>query len=154
MAARTNERPSKKRDSPQPNDSSDNENSSVNKRYFVDKFGSVNGAARMKQEIYERGPISCGIQATEEFVAYTGGIYSQFILLPVINHEIAVVGYGIDADSGTEYWIGRNSWGTYWGEGGFFRMATGRHGLGIESDCIAAIPSFDKPKDEPEFITA
>jgi len=27
-------------------------------------------------------------------------------------------------------------------------MATGKYGLGIETDCIAAIPTFEKPEDE------
>ena len=102
----------------------------------------------MKADLAKYGPIACGIEATDAFEKYTGGIYSEFKLFPQINHEISVVGYGVDAKSGEEYWIGRNSWGTYWGEGGFFRMATGRHGLGIENDCTAALPSFEKAEDE------
>ena len=117
------------------------------KAYFVKNYYSVVGAAKMKAEIYKNGPIGCGIQATDTFEAYTGGIYSEDVGYPQINHEIAVVGFGVDA-SGAEYWLGRNSWGTYWGEGGFFRMATGRHGLGIENDCTAALPSFEKAEDE------
>jgi len=123
------------------------------KHYYVSSYYSLRGANKMKAEILKYGPISCGISVTDKFEAYTGGIFSQFKLLPMINHEISVVGWGVE--DGTEFWIGRNSWGTYWGEGGFFRMATGMHGLGIEHDCTAGIPSFTKPSAETiDFMTS
>lgn len=58
------------------------------------QYGKVSGADKMKAEIYSRGPISCGIDADLKLEAYTGGIFSQAKLLPNINHEIAVVGWG------------------------------------------------------------
>eukprot|EP00878_Enallax_costatus_P037368 GHUV01042202.1.p1 GENE.GHUV01042202.1~~GHUV01042202.1.p1 ORF type:complete len:538 (+),score=52.55 GHUV01042202.1:820-2433(+) len=36
-------------------------------------------------------------------------------------HAVAVVGY----DSNKQYWLAKNSWGTKWGDGGFFRVAYG-----------------------------
>ena len=52
------------------------------------------------------------------------GVYEERHLFTQMNHEISVVGYGV-TPKGTEYWIGRNSWGTYWGEDGFFKLKVG-----------------------------
>jgi cathepsin X len=70
----------------------------------------------MKAEIYKNGPIGCGIDATDGLEKYMGGIYSERRSWPSINHEISVLGWGFDDATQTEYWVGRNSWGTYWGE--------------------------------------
>ena len=58
--------------------------------YWVGDYGGVSGADNMKAEIFARGPIGCGIDATSKLEAYTGGIFSEFSVLPVINHEVSV----------------------------------------------------------------
>jgi cathepsin X len=62
--------------------------------------------------VYARGPLSCYIDATclED---YTGGVEDYEECNLYTNHAIALAGWGVEAD-GTKYWIGRNSWGTYW----------------------------------------
>jgi cathepsin X len=50
---------------------------------------------------------------------YTGGVFVDYTNNTDIDHDISLVGWGVTAN-GTEYWIGRNSWGSYWGEKGFF----------------------------------
>lgn len=106
-------------------------------------YGQVQGAAAMQAEIYARGPISCGIMATDELEAYTGGIFKQYETSIGINHIISVVGWGFDQPTNTSYWVVRNSWGTPWGESGFFRIVLGQadYNLGIETDCAWAVPA-------------
>jgi cathepsin X len=105
-------------------------------------MGSVHGADAMKAEIFLRGPISCGVDATRKLDRYSGGVFSQKKDPAPINHVVSVIGWG--AEAGTEYWIVRNSWGTFWGEGGFVRIKMHSDNLSIEKDCHWAIVS-----DEP-----
>merc|ERR1712137_373040 len=44
------------------------------------------------------------------------------------NHVISIVGYGETA-YGQKYWAIRNSWGTYWGNEGFFKLERGTNSL-------------------------
>merc|ERR1712038_269714 len=118
------------------------------KRYFtywVDEYGHVDGDTPAEQEvammteIAARGPISCGVAVTDELVAYTGGIFEDKTNFTSINHDISVVGYG--EEGGQKFWVIRNSWGTYWGEDGYFRLARGINNIGIESGaCDWAMP--------------
>ena len=50
------------------------------------------------------------------------------------NHIVSIVGFGKDKETGTPYWIIRNSWGYYWGQQGFGRVAMGKNILGLEAN--------------------
>jgi cathepsin X len=105
----------------------------------VAKFGAIRGAADMMDEIYANGPIACGINA-EDIDEYTGGVHDAPHKPKMINHIISVVGWGYDNKIDKQYWIIRNSWGSYWGEMGFMRLVLGDNQLGIEKTCAYAIP--------------
>jgi cathepsin X len=103
----------------------------------ISQYGSIEGADNMAKEIYQRGPISCGIDASP-ILKYTGGIVSE--QGEMVDHVISIVGWGKDASSNKQYWIVRNSWGEYWGEMGYIRVEKGNNALQLESQCAWAVP--------------
>lgn len=102
----------------------------------ISEYGEVSGAMNMKKEIYARGPISCGIDAAP-ILNYTTGIASD--RGSYIDHVVSVTGWG--EEDGVPYWIVRNSWGEYWGEMGFVRVALGNNALHLEEQCAWAVPA-------------
>jgi len=109
----------------------------------ISEYGEVSGADDMAKEILARGPISCGIDALP-IEKYTGGIATD--AGSGIDHVVSVVGWGSSsveekaAGAPDQYWIVRNSWGEYWGEMGYVRVAKGNNALLLESECAWAVP--------------
>jgi cathepsin X len=62
--------------------------------YGVDEFGSVKGEANMMQEIFQRGPITCGVDVNDNFENYKGGILVDRSMDKDLNHAISVTGWG------------------------------------------------------------
>ena len=83
----------------------------------------------MMDQIFRRGPISCQIAVTQQLEDYKGGVFVDTTGRKGLDHDISVTGWGVE--NGTKYWIIRNSWGSYWGEGGNFRLIRGTDNLGI-----------------------
>lgn len=106
--------------------------------YGTEEYGQVKGEEAMMQEIYQRGPIACGIAVPDALEDYTGGIFEDKTGDMNIVHDISVVGWGVE--DGVKYWTVRNSWGTHFGEDGFVRVIRGVNNIAIESDCAWATP--------------
>merc|ERR1711972_690524 len=100
----------------------------------ISDYGSISGADAMMKEIYPRGPISCGIDAMP-LLNYESGIIKTEG--DQVDHVTSVVGWGTDPKDGF-FWIVRNSWGEFWGEMGFVRVAKGA--LLVEDQCSWAVP--------------
>jgi cathepsin X len=118
--------------------------------YGVDEFGSVIGEAEMMAEIYSRGPVACLLNSeSPQFNDYKGGImrceHGMKCKVRYTDHVVVIAGWGVDKETGVKYWVGRNSYGTQWGEGaggGWFRMERGIDLFGLESaKCAWAVPA-------------
>ncbi len=112
--------------------------------YYITEYGTVQGEDQMKAEIFARGPIACSVYAhSDPFEKYTGGIIVDPAQYSTTTHVVAITGWGKDQDTGMEYWIGRNSFGTAWGELGWFRLQRGVNALDIEKHtCAWAVPKM------------
>jgi hypothetical protein len=81
----------------------------------------ITSDAVAKQFIATYGPIQAAMEVNSDFFDYSGGVYRPQYGDFVGNHCICLIGY----DDVKGCWIGKNSWGTYWGEDGFFEIAYG-----------------------------
>jgi len=121
--------------------------------YSVEQYGHFpGGVEQMMQEIYQRGPIVCGMGLTQEFEdVYKSGVYEDLTGEMKIFHEVEIVGFGVEDDK--PYWEIKNSWGTAWGDQGFFKLIRGKNNMNIESDCAWVVPKDTWTKDERHYTT-
>jgi len=90
---------------------------------------SVGGEQAIAEEINNSGPVVCGISATEEFKAYSKGLFEDKSGANNHNHYVVVYGWG--EENGKKYWLLQNSYGPTWGEEGSMRIRRGNNNLGI-----------------------
>jgi len=88
--------------------------------------------SEIAEALYEKGPLSTYINA------YWLQFYKKGVMTPLkcdkekLNHAVTLVGYGVEQDKkDVEYWIAKNSWGSGWGEDGYFRIKRGDGVCGI-----------------------
>jgi len=112
----------------------------------IKDYGHISGSDAMMKEIFNRGPIACGI-AADPLLNFDGGIVTK--MDGGVDHVISVVGWGTDAKVG-KFWIVRNSWGEYWGEYGYVRVKFGALGL---TDCDwATVEDYSAPEKHASFM--
>lgn len=110
----------------------------------ISEYGGVTGDENIMSEIYARGPVSAYLNAyCLEDPVYTGGVIMyDSCNTRTTNHAIQLNGWGTD-ENGVDYWIARNSWGTYWGEHGFFRIVRGGNWkVGTAYWAVPNVPAF------------
>jgi hypothetical protein len=66
------------------------------------------------------GPVIAGMQAFEEMADYDGTSILTTATPVDGYHSVLIVGYNTSGP--VDYWICRNSWGTEWGDSGYFKI--------------------------------
>jgi inhibitor of cysteine peptidase len=101
---------------------------------YVGSTLGVPSVADIKQAIYTYGPVAAAVYTGSDFQSYTGGIFETSQMgLP--NHAILLVGWDDDQGTGGA-WILKNSWGTWWGEGGYMRIGYGTSNVGYSANYV------------------
>lgn len=73
----------------------------------------------IKSALNQFGPLVTTFQVYSDFYYYVGGVYSHTSGTYQGGHAVLIVGY----DDIGQYFTVKNSWGTGWGEAGFFKIA-------------------------------
>ena len=116
-------------------------NNSVNKVVKVTDWTLLDSMDEevIKDYLYNTGPLAVALNA-DTLQYYSSGILSSdsYDCDPAgMNHGVTMTGYGVD--NGIKYWKVKNSWGTSWGENGYFRILRGKGTCGINTYITSAI---------------
>jgi C1A family cysteine protease len=77
--------------------------------------------AAIKQHLFSYGAVAACLTMHDDLFHYTGGVYRHTTEDIRGGHCVALIGW----DDLQGCWLAKNSWGTSWGEEGFFRIAYG-----------------------------
>lgn len=102
------------------------------------KGGSVNitegDEGELMEALFNHGPVSIAFEVVGDFRDYKEGVYTSTECKngsADVNHAVLAVGYGKCPKTGLDYWIVKNSWGSTWGDEGFFKIERGVNMCGV-----------------------
>jgi len=112
-----------------------------NKKYISDHYYVGPKQEEICTEIYQSGPVEGAFSVYEDFIHYKSGVYQHTTGSYLGGHAIKIIGYGTEND--LPYWEVANSWTTYWGNKGFFKILRGADECGIESGVVGGTPKIN-----------
>ena len=96
------------------------------------KAYSLNSVNAIMSDIVSKGPVSAAFTVYADFPTYKSGVYTHVSGQALGGHAVEIIGFGVE--SGTDYWLVKNSWNEQWGLNGTFKIKRGTNECGIEAD--------------------
>jgi len=108
--------------------------------YLSEAYDVPSNASSIQVEIMTNGPVEACFSVYEDFVTYKSGVYQYTTGNYLGGHCIKIIGWGVE--KGLPYWLCNNSWTTYWGWNGQFKILRGQDECGIEDSVVAGTPKI------------
>jgi cathepsin H len=115
------------------------------------KYGSYNitegDEVELAERLYIAGPIAISFQVINGFKNYMTGVYSVAgcgKTTQDINHAVLATGYG--TENGMKFWNVKNSWGTSFGNQGYFKIEREKNMCAIAM--CNSYPLLDRPTSQ------
>jgi C1A family cysteine protease len=82
----------------------------------------VSGRQAMKEWLINKGSLTGCFVVYQDFFSYKSGVYRHVSGGAAGGHCVEIIGY----DDTLNCWVCKNSWGTGWGDNGFFKIGYGQ----------------------------
>jgi len=105
-------------------------------------------------EIYFYGPVIATFDVYEDLAHYyKSGVYkrSSTTSKKLGGHAAKLYGWGVE--NGVKFWYAANSWGSTWGDKGFFKIQRGKNEANIESNIHAGLPLAGLSHSAPDVTS-
>ncbi len=104
----------------------------------------ANDVTTIKNAIMTHGPVSTSMYSGfAAFQTYDGTYCLTYGGLEDPNHAVLIVGWDDTMCDGNGGWIAKNSWGTSWGDNGYFYIEYNNASIGDYSNVITDYKSYD-----------
>ncbi|CAB3398849.1 unnamed protein product [Caenorhabditis bovis] len=110
---------------------------SADKHFGKSAYAVAKTVSAIQTEIMNNGPVTGAFSVYEDFYKYKSGVYHHTAGKLLGGHAIKIIGWG--TEGGKNYWLVANSWGSSWGESGFFKILRGTNECGIEHAVVAGL---------------
>lgn len=95
----------------------------------VTGYNSVSQTKTDMMSALQQQPVTIAIEADQaSFQHYESGVLTADCGTN-LDHAVLAVGYG--TDSGNDYWLVKNSWGTSWGSAGYIKIGSATNQCGV-----------------------